>query len=52
MAKIAPPAGLAALGAETQKLAEWGIAKRALAVGSSAPILAARARGGAVTLRR
>jgi peroxiredoxin len=37
MSKSAPPAVIATLGAELQKLADAGIAKRALAVGAKAP---------------
>ncbi len=37
MAKNAPPEVIAALGAETRKLAESGIAQRALGVGAKAP---------------
>jgi len=51
MAKHAPPEVLATLGAELKKMAESGIAKRALQVGASAPDFSLPdARGGIVSL--
>jgi peroxiredoxin len=51
MAKNAPPEVIASLGAEMHKLAESGIAKRALKVGAKAPDFSLPdPRGGAVTL--
>jgi thiol-disulfide isomerase/thioredoxin len=51
MAKNAPPEVIASLGAEMRKLAESGIAKRALGVGAKAPEFSLPdPRGVAVTL--
>ncbi|HEY3817679.1 MAG TPA: redoxin domain-containing protein [Polyangiaceae bacterium] len=51
MAKHAPPDVIATLGTELRKLAESGIAKRALQLGAKAPdFTLPDARGGAVTL--